>query len=54
MLDLEKEIMLKVKELLETKESVKNIEIYLNLEGSIVLKYTYNEEQYIVSVDCLY
>ena len=53
MKDLEKEIMEKVVELLKTKEGVSNIEMYINLELSWVVKYEYDGEKYLVNVESL-
>lgn len=54
MKDLEKEIMESVVKLLKTKEGISNIEMFVNLEYSWVVKYEYNGEKYLVNIENLW
>lgn len=54
MKDLEKEIMESVVKLLKTKEGISNIEMFVNLKYSWVVKYEYNGEKYLVNIENLW
>lgn len=51
---MEKYLMEKFKKILEEEKEITDIEIFTNLEGCVVVKYEYNGEKYIVSIEQAY
>jgi len=42
------------KTILEKENDITNVELYMNIEGSWVIKYKYDNEEYLLNIDMLY
>jgi len=51
---MEKYLMEKFKKILEDEKDISNIEMFTNVEGCIVVKYEYNNEKYVISIEDAY
>lgn len=51
---MEKYLMEKFKKILDEEQDINNIEMFTNLDGCVVVKYEYADEQYIVSIENAY
>lgn len=51
---MERYLMEKFKKILEDEKDISNIKMFMNVEGSIVVKYEYNNEKYVISIEDAY
>lgn len=50
---MEKYLLEKFKMILEQESDIKNVNMYVNLEGSWVITYEYNNEKYLIYIDII-
>ena len=50
---MEKYLLEKFKMILEQEDDIKNVSMYVNLEGNLVISYEYNNEKYLINIDII-
>lgn len=50
---MEKYLMEKIKTILNQENDIKNVNMYVNLEGNWVITYEYNNEKYLINIDII-
>ena len=53
MLSMEKHLMEKFKEILDKESEITDIKMFYNIEGSWVISYKYNNEEYVLQIDMI-